>query len=151
MGVTLRFASGNLFATDYDAIVNPVNCVGIMGKGLALEFKTRFPDNFTAYEKACKQRAVLPGQMFVTDTRLKLPRWIINFPTKRHWKDKSREEDIVSGLSALAAEIRALGVRKIAVPALGCGLGGLEWDIVKAAIVASLKDVDVDVVVFEPK
>src|SRR5579872_3748358 len=103
----IEYTSGNILYADVQAIVNTVNCVGIMGRGIALQFKNAFPENFKAYERACKRKEVQPGKMFVFETRtLTNPKYIINFPTKRHWRGKSRIEDIDSGLSALASVIR---------------------------------------------
>lgn len=119
---------GDLLKADAEALVNAVNTEGIMGKGIALQFREAFPDNYAAYREACEKGEVLPGRMFIFDRQLPLnPRYIINFPTKRHWKAKSRMEDIESGLTALVSDVRRLGIRSIAVPALGCGLGGLPW------------------------
>src|SRR6266496_2789667 len=99
-----------------------------MGKGIALQFKQAFPENFKAYEAACKAGQVVPGRMFIYDyDKLINPRHIINFPTKRHWRGQSRIADIRSGLEALINDVRTLGIRSIAVPPLGCGLGGLDW------------------------
>lgn len=148
----IRYTTGNIFDADVDALVNTVNCVGIMGRGIALQFKNAFPENFKAYQAACQRKSVEPGSMFVFDTgELTGPRYIINFPTKRHWRGKSRIEDIEAGLEALAGEVRARGIRSIAVPPLGSGLGGLNWSDVKPRIDKALGGLsDVDVVVFEP-
>jgi len=148
----IRFSSGNILEAEVEALVNTVNCVGIMGRGIALQFKQSFPENFRAYESACQRKAVEPGRMFVFDTgELTLPRYIINFPTKRHWRGKSRMEDIDSGLIALVGEIRTRGIRTIAVPPLGSGLGGLDWSDVRPRIEAALRDLPgVDVFVYEP-
>src|SRR5277367_5734460 len=101
----IEFRTGDILKADAEALVNTVNCVGIMGRGIALQFKNAFPENFKAYEKACKMEEVQPGRMFVHETnRLHGPKLIINFPTKRHWKGKSRMADIESGLQALAHE-----------------------------------------------
>lgn len=149
----ITYKTGDLFTEDCEAIVNTVNCVGVMGRGIALQFKKTYPDNFKAYAAACKRKEVAPGRMFVFETgRLMNPRYIINFPTKRHWRGKSRMEDIESGLTALADEIRARGIRSISVPPLGAGLGGLDWSQVRERIDAALRDLeDVRVVVFEPR
>src|SRR5438093_10103836 len=122
---------GNLLDADTDALVNTVNCVGIMGKGIALQFKQAFPENFRLYERACRANQIRPGRMFVVPTDMLAPKYIINFPTKRHWKGKARLADIESGLKALIAEVKRLKIRSIAVPPLGCGNGGLEWTTVK--------------------
>ena len=148
----IRFTSGNILDAEVEALVNTVKCVGIMGRGIALQFKHAFPENFRAYGAACQRKAVEPGRMFVFDTgELMLPRYIINFPTKRHWRGKSRMEDIDAGLVALAGEIRGRGIHTIAIPPLGSGLGGLEWPEVRSRIEAILRDLPgVEVLVYEP-
>lgn len=144
--------TGNLLAEDAEALVNTVNCVGIMGRGVALQFKEVFPENFKAYAAACKHEEVMPGRMFVFETKGMLnPRYIINFPTKRHWRGKSRMEDIESGLAALVREIRSRNIRSVALPPLGCGLGGLDWSEVRPRIEAAFRELpEVKVVIFEP-
>lgn len=149
----LRFETGDILNADAEALVNTVNCVGVMGRGVALQFKNAFPENFRAYKAACDRGEVEPGRMFVFETgELSNPRYIVNFPTKRHWRGKSRIEDIASGLDALAAEIRERGIRSIALPPLGSGLGGLDWaGEVRPLIEEKLRDFDgLDVLVFEP-
>lgn len=148
----IAFKTGNILHADAQALVNTVNCVGVMGRGIALQFKNSFPANFKAYEAACARRAVQPGRMFVFETQtLGNPRFIVNFPTKRHWRGKSRMEDIDSGLNALAQEIRDRRIRSIAVPPLGSGLGGLDWAKVRPRIVNALRDIgDLEVIIFEP-
>lgn len=143
---------GDLLKEDVEALVNSVNCVGVMGRGIALQFKKAFPENFKAYAAACKREEVQPGRMFVFETgQLANPRYIINFPTKRHWRGKSRLEDIEAGLSALLGEIRERGIHSIALPPLGSDLGGLSWSDVRPRIEKALEAVDgVRVVVFEP-
>jgi len=149
----IEFTSGDILKDDVDAIVNTVNCVGIMGRGIALQFKNAWPENFKAYEAACKREEVQPGRMFVYEVgQLTTPRYIINFPTKRHWRGKSRIEDIESGLKALVGEIRQRGIRSIAIPPLGSGLGGLDWNDVRPRIEAAMRDVPgIRVRIFEPK
>ncbi len=144
---------GNILTDDAEALVNTVNCVGVMGKGIALQFKKAFPENFKAYEAACRRKEVKPGRMFVFETgQMFNPRYIINFPTKRHWRGKSRYEDIESGLKALVREVRQRKIRSIAVPPLGSGLGGLQWSRVKAMIEAAFEEMpDVRVKLYEPK
>lgn len=148
----IRFTQGDILKADAAALVNTVNCVGVMGRGIAAQFRKAFPENFRAYKLACGRGAVVPGEVLVVETGEGTgPRWIINFPTKRHWRGKSRIEDIEAGLRALVAEVERRGIRSIAIPALGCGLGGLAWDDVRPRIeraFASLADVDVQV--FEP-
>ena len=148
----IEFRTGDLFADDAEALVNTVNCVGIMGRGVALQFKNAFPENFKAYAAACSRGAVQPGRMFIYETgHLTNPRYIINFPTKRHWRGKSRMEDIEAGLVALVEEIRRRGIRSIALPPLGSGLGGLNWRDVRPRIEKALAPLsDVKVTVYEP-
>ncbi len=148
----LTYKTGDLFESDCEALVNTVNCVGVMGRGIALQFKKAYPENFIAYADACKREEVEPGRMFVYETgSLVNPRFIINFPTKRHWRGKSRMEDIESGLVALVEEIRARGIRSIAIPPLGAGLGGLDWKEVRERIESALSEVEgVSALVFEP-
>lgn len=148
----VEYKMGNLLEEDVEALVNSVNCVGVMGRGIALQFKRAFPDNFKAYAAACRREEVQPGRMFVFETRqLTNPRYIINFPTKRHWREKARIEDIDAGLKALVTEIRQRRIRSIALPALGAGLGGLKWAEVRPRIDRALRELrDVRVVVFEP-
>lgn len=148
----IRFAHGDILKADAEALVNTVNCVGVMGRGIALQFKNLFPKNFKSYETACRRQEVQPGRMVVFDTgELTPPRFIINFPTKRHWRGKSRIEDIEAGLEALVKEIRARNIRSIAIPPLGSGLGGLDWSTVRPLIEGVLAAVpEVDAVVFEP-
>lgn len=115
----IKLVTGNLLEADVEALVNTVNTVGVMGKGLALQFRQAFPENYQAYQKACTQHEVRPGQMFVFDTgQLTNPRYIINFPTKRHWRQKTRIQDIDDGLCALIEVVRAKGIRSLAVPPL---------------------------------
>jgi O-acetyl-ADP-ribose deacetylase (regulator of RNase III) len=148
----IEFKTGDILKEDAEALVNTVNCVGFMGRGVALQFKKAWPENFKAYAAACRRHEVQPGRMFVFETgRLTHPRYIINFPTKRHWQGKSRIEDIEAGLSALVTEIQARGIRSIAFPPLGAGLGGLDWAEVRPRIELSLGELsEVRVVVFEP-
>lgn len=148
----LRFKTGDILSEDVEAVVNSVNCVGVMGRGIALQFKNAYPANFKAYAAACRQHQVEPGRMFVHETNLLAgPQWIINFPTKRHWRSKSRLEDIQAGLEDLASTIDQLGIRSIAVPPLGSGLGGLDWREVRRRIESELGRLEhVEIVVFEP-
>ncbi|MES2771413.1 MAG: macro domain-containing protein [Pseudomonadota bacterium] len=149
----IEYTSGDILKCEAEALVNTVNCVGVMGRGIALQFKHMYPDNFKAYEAACKSAAVQPGRMFVFDTgQLTLPRFIINFPTKRHWRGKSRIEDIDAGLIDLIKVIHAKGIRSIAIPPLGSGLGGLDWHDVRPRIEQALAELpDVQILVFEPQ
>lgn len=148
----ITFAKGDLLRSEVDAIVNTVNCVGIMGKGIALQFKQAFPRNYEAYRRACDSREVRLGRMFVFDTGSMIsPRWIINFPTKDHWKSKSRLQDIETGLEDLKDVIKRLGIRSIAMPPLGCGNGGLDWRDVEPVIRRAFDDMpDLDVQLYAP-
>lgn len=148
----IRLVKGNLLDADAEAIVNTVNTVGIMGKGIALQFRQAYPANYEAYRKACAHKEVQPGKMFVFPTnRTVNPRFIINFPTKRHWKGKSRMEDVESGLVDLVRVVKELGIRSIAVPPLGCGNGGLRWTNVRTRIEDAFKNLpDVEALLYEP-
>ena len=148
----IEYTQGDILQAEAQALVNTVNCEGVMGRGIALSFKSAYPENFKAYAAACKREEVKPGQMFVYDNgMLSSPRWIINFPTKRHWRGKSRIEDIQSGMDALVAEIRARDITSIAIPPLGAGLGGLAWTDVRPIIENALADLpNVRAVLYEP-
>lgn len=148
----IELARGNLLEAEAEALVNTVNCIGHMGKGIALQFKQAFPANFKTYQAACRAGEVTPGKMLITDNgSLISPRYIINFPTKRHWRGQSRLEDIATGLQTLVAEVQRLGIRSIAVPPLGCGLGGLDWSVVRPMIERAFSALpDVRILLFEP-
>lgn len=132
----IETAAGNLLNADAQALVNTVNCVGVMGKGIALQFKQAYPEMAKAYEKACARGEVEPGRMHIWETGEELtgPRYIINFPTKRHWRGRSSYEDIESSLAALVGDVERLGIKSIAIPPLGCGNGGLAWSKVRPMI-----------------
>ena len=148
--VVIEFVRGDLFEADVEALVNAVNTVGVMGAGLALQFKTTFPANFKAYKAECKAKRLEVGRVFVFE-QPGAPRCLINFPTKRHWKDASKPEYVRDGLVDLVAQVKARGIRSIAVPALGCGLGGLEWSEVRPMIEAAFAPLPgVRVLVYEP-
>ncbi len=144
--------TGDILRADVEALVNPVNCVGVMGRGLALQFRTLFPENFAFYKILCDQGEVQPGRMTVYErSGLGNPRFIINFPTKTHWKKKSRIEYIESGLVALQAEIRQRSIASIAIPSLGAGLGGLRWTDVLPVIERAFAEMpEVRALLFEP-
>ncbi len=146
-------ARGNLLETPAEALVNTVNCVGHMGKGIALQFKQAYPDNFEAYARACRTGAVRPGRMFIFETGSMMnPRYIINFPTKRHWRGKSQVADIEMGLMALVEDVKRLGIRSIAIPPLGCGNGGLAWADVRPRIERAMAALpEVQVLLFTPR
>jgi O-acetyl-ADP-ribose deacetylase (regulator of RNase III) len=148
----IKLTQGDILKAEAEALVNTVNCVGIMGRGIALQFRKAFPENFKAYAAACKFHEVQPGKMFVYDlTRLYNPRFIINFPTKRHWKGNSRVEDIKSGLADLIKVVQQHQIRSIAVPPLGCGLGGLDWEEIRPLIIEAFQVLpEVAVTLFEP-
>jgi O-acetyl-ADP-ribose deacetylase (regulator of RNase III) len=148
----LRFTQGNLLDAQVDAIVNTVNTVGVMGKGIALMFKEKFPDNYRLYALACKRDVVEIGKMFVTSSpELGGPRLIINFPTKKNWRSPSKLEWIEEGLKDLHRVIEHYNIRSIAIPPLGSGNGGLEWSKVRSLIEAELAGIpEVEVVVYEP-
>lgn len=148
----ITFSSGNLLDADVEAVVNTVNTVGVMGKGIALMFKEAFPDNYTAYQAACKRGEVTVGRMFITERRSLVagPKWIINFPTKDHWRNPSKLTWIIEGLDDLKGAIQRHNIGSIAIPPLGSGNGGLDWNEVRPRIVAALGDMDVRVVVYEP-
>ncbi len=148
----IHFQQGDILHADAEALVNTVNCVGIMGRGVALQFRKEFPENYKAYKAVCDRTELQPGKMLVFDlNRLQHPRFIINFPTKRHWKNNSRIEDIQAGLIALVEEVRRLKIQSIALPPLGCGLGGLNWNEVRPLIEQAFRDLpEVQVLVYEP-
>lgn len=148
----IEYKTGDILKEEAEALVNTVNCVGVMGRGIALQFKRAFPENFKAYVARCKRNAMQPGRLLVFETgQLTSPRYIINFPTKRHWRGKSRIEDIESGSAAHAEEIRSRNIRSIAIPPLGSGLGGLKWPEVRVRLETALKEFeDVKIIIFEP-
>ncbi|HZP83398.1 MAG TPA: macro domain-containing protein [Chthonomonadaceae bacterium] len=142
---------GNLLKAEVDALVNTVNTVGVMGRGVALQFKQAFPHNFRAYQAACRRGEVMLGHMFVTRTGQLRPEFIINFPTKKHWREQSRLETIRTGLVDLIAVVRRESIRSIALPPLGCGLGGLRWEDVHPLIVQAFSELpQVEVHLYPP-
>lgn len=148
----IHYMTGDILTDQSEALINTVNCVGVMGRGIALQFKNAFPLNFKAYAAACKRGDVQPGRLFVYETgQLTPPRYIVNFPTKRHWRGESRMEDIDAGLSALSRLIAERGIRSIAIPPLGSGLGGLDWLQVRPRIERAMATLsEVDVRIYEP-
>jgi O-acetyl-ADP-ribose deacetylase (regulator of RNase III) len=149
----IEFRQGNLLEADAEALVNTVNCVGVMGKGIALQFKQAYPENYRRYERGCKAGEVRLGHMLVFPTGLLAnPRFIVNFPTKQHWKGRSRLDDIRTGLADLVNVIKENGIRSIAVPPLGCGNGGLDWADVRPLIEGAFSDLpDVRALVYAPQ
>jgi O-acetyl-ADP-ribose deacetylase (regulator of RNase III) len=148
----IHFTQGNLLEARAEAYVNTVNTVGVMGKGIALMFKDRFDSNFKRYAAACKGGEVKTGRMFVTEVNeLDGPRWVVNFPTKEHWRSPSRMEWVVEGLKDLRRFIETNSVRSVAIPPLGAGNGGLDWPAVREQIEIALGDLaNVDIIVYEP-
>jgi O-acetyl-ADP-ribose deacetylase (regulator of RNase III) len=149
----IHFLQGNLLDAHANAVVNTVNTVGVMGKGIALLFKEAFPENFRDYEAACKRGDVRTGTMFITERPVMFgaPRWIINFPTKEHWRGKAKLEWIEAGLRDLRRLIVEKHIDSIALPPLGCGNGGLQWSVVRPLIERALSDLpDVEVFIYEP-
>ena len=148
----IELCRGDILNADAEALVNTVNCVGVMGRGIALQFRKAFPGNYELYRAACEKKLVEPGKMLVSDlNRLENPRFIINFPTKRHWKGNSRLSDIEEGLQSLVREVKERGIRSIAVPPLGCGLGGLNWSEVRPMIESAFSGLPaVRALVYEP-
>lgn len=147
----ITFTQGNLLDARVEALVNTVNTVGVMGKGIALMFKERFNDNFRRYATACKAKEVQTGKMFITQlAELDGPRWIVNFPTKQHWRAPSRMEWVIEGLQDLRRFLIEQNIKSIAIPALGAGNGGLEWADVREQIELALGDLSINILVFEP-
>ena len=136
--MTIEYKNGDMFDEPTEAIVNTVNCVGVMGKGVALEFKRRWPENFKAYKRVCVDKKLSPGEMFIFDNNGFLDsekhRFLINFPTKQHWRSRSKIEYVKDGLADFIEQVRRLGIKSVAVPPLGCGNGGLEWSEVRPLI-----------------
>ena len=148
----IRYTQGNLLEAHAEAVINTVNEIGVMGKGIALMIREAFPSSAKAYMEACKRGEVRVGKMFVTAAEGLLgPRWIIHFPTKKHWRHPSRMEWVRDGLEDLVRVLREKQIRSVAMPPLGCGNGGLEWSQVRREIELAMSDlVDVDVIVYEP-
>lgn len=148
----IEITRGDILTAEAEALVNTVNCVGVMGRGIAAQFKKKFEENFKAYKKVCDAGKLRPGIMFVFDSETLLnPRYVINFPTKDHWRAKSKMEDIESGLEALVDEVRKRRIKSIAIPPLGCGLGGLNWSEVRPKIEMAFAVLDdVQVYLYEP-
>ena len=145
--------TGNLLEANVEALVNTVNTVGVMGKGIALQFRQAFPKVYDNYRRAAKRGEIRPGEMFVVETgQLINPKYIINFPTKRHWKGKARIKDIENGLKALREVVKGKNISSIAVPPLGCGNGGLDWNEVRPKIKDALSKLpNVKIYLYAPR
>lgn len=149
--MNVTYATGNILHANATALVNPVNTVGVMGKGLALEFKRAFPKYYIEYRQACELGVIQVGRVHVYETRVEQPRFIVSFPTKDHWRNPSQIEWIQDGLHDLTERVNALGIPSVAVPALGCGLGGLRWgDVQPLVLAAAARMPGVNVIVFAP-
>lgn len=142
----ITFQNGNMFAYQFDALINPVNCKGVMGKGLALEFKKKYPQNFMAYRKICDEHLLQPGSIYVTHFRP--DPIIINFATKDHWKNPSKIEYIQKGMQQIVELLNNHRITSIAIPKIGCGLGGLNWEEVLPIITDKLQDFDINITIF---
>ena len=148
----IEYVKGDILKANVEALVNPVNCVGVVGAGLSLQFKKAFPDNFRSYAESCRGGGMQMGEVLVNIIKISgRQSRIINFPTKRHWRDKSRLEDIDDGLWSMLGAISVLGINSVAIPPLGCGLGGLRWEDVRLQIEQVMQCLDgVDVLVYRP-
>ena len=148
----IETVQGDILKADAEALVNTVNCVGVMGRGIALQFKKAFPENFKSYKAVCDLKKLHPGNLFIFETnRLYNPKYIVNFPTKRHWKGKSKIEYIEAGLKALVKEVSKKNIQSIAIPPLGSGLGGLRWKDVRQRIEKAFEQSpDIHVFLYEP-
>lgn len=144
----ISYTKGNILQSPAQVITNPINCVGVMGAGLAAQFKNNYPEMFQDYAQRCSNGDVKPGTPYLFENS---EIQILNFPTKRHWRDPSLTEDIEAGLKFLADNYKSMGIYTLALPALGCGLGGLEWNVVKQLIEKHLGNIpDLEVFVYEP-
>ncbi|MDQ0109847.1 O-acetyl-ADP-ribose deacetylase (regulator of RNase III) [Chitinophaga terrae (ex Kim and Jung 2007)] len=148
----IKFTTGDLLLAPAEALVNAVNTAGVMGKGIALQFKKRFPQNYNLYKQAAEAGQLETGKNFVVQNPTTDPvKWIINFPTKKHWRSPSELEYVVAGLDDLRNVIKDLKIKSIALPALGCGNGGLDWNIVKPILENKLEClVEVEILIYEP-
>lgn len=158
MPIKYKKPGSDIFSSRADVLVNPVNTVGVMGKGLAFEFKKRYKENYDQYRKYCKEGKFEIGQgnkgLFIwegyKDKSSKEKIIIINFPTKKHWRSKSNIGDIDNGLRQLEKEIKKRGIKKIAIPALGVGYGGKDWNEIKGLINEHLGKLACEIIVYKP-
>jgi O-acetyl-ADP-ribose deacetylase (regulator of RNase III) len=148
----IHFTKGNMMTSTAEALVNTVNTVGVMGKGIALQFKEEFPANFAIYKTACSSGHLVPGKLLITReiNSQGIEKTIINFPTKLHWRNPSKYEYIRDGLAELAKALHEYNIKSIAIPPLGCGNGGLNWDIVRNMITETLEKTNVEIYIYEP-
>lgn len=148
----IQFVTGNLLESTAEALVNTVNTVGVMGKGIALQFKKQFPGNYKAYEKACKNKEFSTGELLITEEESLLggKKTIINFPTKTDWRKPSEYSYIETGLKELVKIIQERNIKSIAIPPLGAGNGGLDWNKVKLLIENHLSEIDSDIYIYQP-
>ena len=148
----IYFTKGNMMTSTAEALVNTVNTVGVMGKGIALQFKEEFPANFSTYKTACSTGNLVPGKLLITReiNSQGIEKIIVNFPTKLHWRNPSKYEYIRDGLAELTKALYEYNIKSIAIPPLGCGNGGLNWDIVKKMIVDALEGTNVEIYIYEP-
>ncbi|MEN5436621.1 macro domain-containing protein [Sphingobacterium faecium] len=147
----IKFLQGDLLQSDAEALVNAVNTVGVMGKGIALQFKNQYPENYKVYKAACNKGALKVGSiLIVKDGDLFNQKFIVNFPTKQHWRAPSEISYIQNGLVALKMAIKEYDIHSIAIPPLGCGNGGLDWNVVKPMIIDALQDLDINIYIYEP-
>lgn len=148
----IKYTTGNIIEADTEALVNTVNTVGVMGKGIALAFKKAFPSNYKIYRQACEDKEFNIGDLLITDTGQLTPKYVVNFPTKKHWRGKSKIEFVEIGMQELVKEINLKQIKSIAIPPLGCGNGGLNWEVVKPIILKNLETLTnkVEVIIYEP-
>jgi len=148
----IKYTTGNIIQADAEALVNTVNTVGVMGKGIALAFKKAFPNNYKIYKQVCEDKKFNIGDLLITNTGQLTPKLIVNFPTKKHWRGRSKIEFVEVGMRALVKAINEKGINSIAIPPLGCGNGGLKWREVKPIILKELETIknEIEVIIFEP-
>jgi O-acetyl-ADP-ribose deacetylase (regulator of RNase III) len=151
MPINIIAAQQNLLSADVEALVNTVNCVGAAGKGIAVQFREKFPDNYLFYRDACRKKQVKLGKMLVFQTQTGTnPKFIINFPTKWHFQEKSSISSIIAGLEDMVAQVEIYNIRSLALPALGCGYGGLDWRDVYPLVSKALSMLPATFYIFEP-